>query len=58
MKKIWSTVFYFFILAGLGAFIYWIVKQGNALQTPGSAAQPIQKAGSSATSNSFYFFPN
>lgn len=56
MKKIWSTIFYFLILTGLGAFIYWIVKQGNALQTPGSAVQPVQKAASPATGNSFYTF--
>lgn len=34
MKRKWSTIFYVVIVAGLGAVIYWIIKQGHNLQNP------------------------
>jgi Kef-type K+ transport system membrane component KefB len=42
MKRRWSTVFYIVIVAGLGFAIYWIAKQGSALQSPALTAQQLQ----------------
>ncbi|MFZ1304412.1 MAG: cation:proton antiporter [Ferruginibacter sp.] len=42
MKKKWSSLFYLVIVAGLGFAIYWIAKQGSALQTPTLTAQQLQ----------------
>jgi cytoskeletal protein RodZ len=42
MKKRWSTLFYLVIVAGLGFAIYWIARQGNALQSPSLNAQQAQ----------------
>lgn len=43
MKKKWSTLFYIIIVAGLGFVIYWIAKQGNALQNPVLTAQQTER---------------
>ena len=43
MKKKWSTLFYIVIVAGLGFVIYWIAKQGNALQNPLLTTQQTAK---------------
>ncbi len=43
MKKKWSTLFYIVIVAGLGFVIYWIAKQGNALQNPVLTAQQTER---------------
>ncbi len=34
MSKKFSTLIYFIIVAGLGGAIYWIIKKGQALQSP------------------------
>jgi Kef-type K+ transport system membrane component KefB len=44
MKKRWSTLFYIIIVAGLGFAIYWIAKQGNALQSPALNAKQAEAA--------------
>jgi Kef-type K+ transport system membrane component KefB len=56
MKKKWSTLFYIAIVGGAGAFIYWIIKQGRALQNPALTTHQIQTAKDTTISNSFYNF--
>ncbi|MEI9944609.1 MAG: cation:proton antiporter [Chitinophagaceae bacterium] len=56
MKKQISTIFYVVIVAGLGAVIYWIIKQGEFLQTPIAPAQQTHLANSIATDNNFDVF--
>lgn len=56
MKKKWSTLFYVVIVAGLGTVIYWIVKQGQALQNPALTTHQIQTAKDTTISNSFHVF--
>jgi hypothetical protein len=56
MKKKRSTLFYILIVSGLGAVIYWIIEQGNALQNPALTAQQITQAKDTATTNSFHVF--
>ncbi|MEO6254539.1 MAG: cation:proton antiporter [Ferruginibacter sp.] len=47
MKKKWSTLFYIVIVACMGMVIYWIVKKGNALQSPALTAKQLQAANNS-----------
>lgn len=56
MKKKWSTLFYVLIVAGLGAVIYWIIKQGSALQGPALNAQEIQTTKDTTANGSFHVF--
>ena len=56
MKKTWSTLFYIVIVAGLGFVIYWITKQGNALQTPALNAQQLQTAKGTSSVSDFRVF--
>lgn len=56
MKKKWSTLFYLLTLAGSAAAIYWIVKQGRALQNPLLTAKEIKAEGESAARSSFQEF--
>ena len=56
MKKKWSTLFYILIVSGLGAVIYWIIEQGNALQNPALTAQQIRQTKDTTTGNSFHVF--
>jgi len=56
MKKKRSTLFYILIVSGLGAVIYWIIEQGNALQNPALTAQQITQAKDTTTTNSFHVF--
>ena len=56
MNKKWSTLFYIFIVAGLGLVIYWIVIKGNALQSPVLTATQLQVEKQSTTVSSFQFF--
>ncbi|HQW93073.1 MAG: cation:proton antiporter [Chitinophagaceae bacterium] len=56
MKKKWSSLFYFFIVAGLGTVIFWIIKKGAYLQDPVFTAQQAQKAKETSTIDSFQFF--
>jgi Kef-type K+ transport system membrane component KefB len=56
MKRRWSTVFYIVIVAGLGFAIYWIAKQGSALQTPALTAQQMQTEKITGNTSSFQVF--
>ncbi|MEP7165083.1 MAG: cation:proton antiporter [Ferruginibacter sp.] len=56
MKKKWSTLFYIVIVAGLGAVIYWIIEQGNALQNPALTVQQAQQAKDTTARSSFHVF--
>ncbi len=56
MKKRWSSLFYIVIVAGLGFVIYWIAKQGSALQSPALTAQQIQNEKAAAGASSFQVF--
>ncbi len=56
MKKRWSSLFYILIVAGLGFAIYWIAKQGSALQTPALTAQQLQNEKATEGANSFQVF--
>lgn len=56
MKKKWSSLFYIFIVAGLGTVIYWIIKKGAFLQDPVYMALQAQKAKETSTIDSFQFF--
>ncbi|MBK6633075.1 MAG: cation:proton antiporter [Chitinophagaceae bacterium] len=56
MKKKWSSLFYFFIVAGLGTVIFWIIKKGAYLQDPVFTVQQAQKAKETSTIDSFQFF--
>ena len=56
MKKSWSSFFYVFTIAGAAGAIYWIVKQGRALQSPLLIAKEIQADGESASKSSFHEF--
>ena len=56
MKKRWSSIFYVFIVAGLGFAIYWIAKQGNALQTPALTTAQALKAKEATVANEFHVF--
>lgn len=53
MKKKWSTLFYVLTLGGSVAVIYWIIKQGRALQSPLLTAKEVQSEGESAARSSF-----
>ncbi|MBK8494257.1 MAG: cation:proton antiporter [Chitinophagaceae bacterium] len=55
-EKKWSSLFYFFIVAGLGTVIFWIIKKGAYLQDPVFTAQQVQKAKETSTIDSFQFF--
>ena len=56
MKRRWSTIFYIVIVAGLGFAIYWIAKQGSALQTPALTAQQLQNEKVAGNTSSFLVF--
>ena len=56
MKKKWSTLFYILILIIAGAVIYWIVKQGRALQNPALTIKEMQAENQSASKSSFQEF--
>jgi Kef-type K+ transport system membrane component KefB len=56
MKKRWSTLFYIIIVAGLGIVIYWITKQGNALQSPALTAQQIQTEKDTTAASDLHVF--
>jgi len=56
MKKKWSTLFYIFIVSGLGAVIYWIIEQGDAIQNPALTAQQIRQTKDTTTTSSFHVF--
>jgi Kef-type K+ transport system membrane component KefB len=56
MKKRWSSLFYIVIVAGLGFAIYWIAKQGSALQTPALTAQQLQNEKATEGASSFQVF--
>src|SRR5689334_6538834 len=56
MKKKWSTPFYIFTLVGAISVIYWIVRQGRALQSPMLTAKEMQAEGQSAARGSFQEF--
>jgi Kef-type K+ transport system membrane component KefB len=56
MKKRQSTLFYILIVAGLGFVIYWIVKQGNHLQSPALTAREVQIAKDTANTSDFQVF--
>jgi Kef-type K+ transport system membrane component KefB len=56
MKRRWSTVFYIVIVAGLGFAIYWIAKQGSALQTPALTARQLQNEKVTGNTSSFQVF--
>ena len=56
MKRRWSTVFYIVIVAGLGFAIYWIARQGSALQTPALTAQQLQNEKATSNTSSFQVF--
>lgn len=56
MKKSWSSLFYVTIVAGLGFVIYWIAKQGNALQSPALTAKQLATAKEATVANEFHVF--
>ncbi|MEP7238652.1 MAG: cation:proton antiporter, partial [Ferruginibacter sp.] len=56
MKRRWSTLFYIVIVAGLGFVIYWIAKQGSALQSPELTAQQLQNEKITGNTSSFQVF--
>ena len=56
MKKRWSSLFYVLIVVGLGFAIYWIAKQGNALQTPALTTGQALKAKEATVANEFHVF--
>jgi len=56
MKKKWSTLFYIIIIAGLGAVIYWIVKQGDTLQNPALTTKQLEAEKLAENTNSFQVF--
>lgn len=56
MKRKWSTLFYTMIVAGAAGVIYWIVKQGKALQAPALTARETAADGQSASRSSFQEF--
>lgn len=56
MKKRWSSLFYIVIVAGLGFVIYWIAKQGSALQSAALTAQQLQTEKNTGNSSSFQVF--
>jgi Kef-type K+ transport system membrane component KefB len=56
MKRSWSTVFYFVIVAGLGFAIYWIAKQSSTLQNPAITAQQLQAEKVNGNNSSFGVF--
>lgn len=56
MKKSWSSLFYVTIVAGLGFVIYWIAKQGNALQSPALTAKQAATAKEATVANEFHVF--
>ena len=56
MKKRWSSIFYVFIVAGLGFAIYWIAKKGSALQNPVLTATQAQNTKEATVANEFHIF--
>lgn len=56
MKKKWSSLFYFFIVAGLGTVIFLIIKKGAALQDPAFTAQQLLKAKDISVIDNFQYF--
>ena len=56
MKRRWSTIFYIVIVAGLGFAIYWIAKEGSALQTPALKAQQLQNEKVTSDTSSLQVF--
>lgn len=56
MKKKRSSLFYILIVTGLAVAIYWIVKQGRALQNPALTVKEIQAETQSASRSSFQEF--
>jgi Kef-type K+ transport system membrane component KefB len=56
MNRKWSLIFYFVIVAGLGAAIYWIVEQGHGLQKSSLTTQQAQQTKNINTGNSFQVF--
>ncbi|HNA15719.1 MAG TPA: cation/H(+) antiporter, partial [Ferruginibacter sp.] len=56
MKKKWSSLFYTFTIAGAAAAIYWILKQGKALQDPVLTNKEILQDGQTAAHSYFQEF--
>ena len=56
MKKRWSSLFYIFIVVGLGFAIYCIAKKGSALQSPALIAQHLQNEKIISNTSSFQVF--
>lgn len=56
MKKKWSTLFYIIIVSGLGAVIYWIIRQGDTLQNPVLTTKQLETEKLGAGTNSFQVF--
>jgi Kef-type K+ transport system membrane component KefB len=56
MKKRWSSLFYFCIVVGMGFAIYWIAKQGYALQSPVLSAAQAEKTKQATVANEFHTF--
>jgi Kef-type K+ transport system membrane component KefB len=56
MKKKWSSLFYIIIVAGLGFAIYWIAKQGNALQSSALNAKQAEAAKNINAVDNFQIF--
>ncbi len=56
MKRKWSTLFYTLVVAGAAGAIYWIVKQGRALQAPALTAKEIEVDGRMVSRSIFQEF--
>ena len=56
MRKKWGSLFYILIVGGSAGIIYWIIKQGKALQSPILTARELRAEGESAARNSFQEF--
>jgi Kef-type K+ transport system membrane component KefB len=55
MKKI-SSLFYVLTLGGAAVIIYWVIKEGRALQDPALSLKEVQAEGQSAAHSSFQEF--
>ncbi|HNK30059.1 MAG TPA: cation:proton antiporter, partial [Ferruginibacter sp.] len=56
MKKKWSSLFYALTIVGAAGAIYWILKQGKALQDPALTSRQVQQDGQSAAHSYFQEF--
>lgn len=56
MKKRWSSLFYLAVVVGLGFVIYWIAKQGLALQDPALTAKQAATNKESTIANEYHVF--